>query len=794
MRGARFGTAVLLAVLALFGARSAAAEGPNAIVTSPGCQAVTLPANDDGSSAQVGLPFPIDFFGSTYNTLYVNNNGNVTFNAPLSAFTPSPILGVQTPLIAPFWADVDTRGTGAQPVTFGPISAGSTEVNGHAAFCVNWVNVGYYSFGTDKLNSFQLVLIDRSDIAPGDFDIEFNYDKVQWEAGGASGGVGGLGGSSARVGYSSGTQSFELPGSGVHGAFLDSNTTTGLISNSVNSPFQLGRYIFPVRNGAALGHSLTGHVFANDTAHPVGGAFLQACPTPVDTPCRNATTNAAGFYSFNNLPDASSGGGLVDHTWNLVVYPPSGSGLSSGTLGPIPVAGADVNNQDITLHGPTPLPAGATLTSPTLGTATTGIPTVYWHDPVTLTFAGCVGGHGTATVLVAADGYTETVPAVEGPPGTYTAVFSPLYPHHGAASMSFTLDCGTTGAFDLYIDPSGTVVDQLGHPVPNATVTLLRADDPAGPFTPVPDGSAIMSPSNRHNPDTTDATGHFGWDVLAGYYEVTATAEGCDPATSPVLTIPPPVTDLVVQLTCVLRDTTPPVVATHDDVTAEATSAAGAVVSYDAPTATDDVDGPVPVTCSPASGAAFALGDTTVTCSAQDAAGNAGSSSFEVHVVDTTAPSIGSHADVTADATSPAGATVSYAAPTATDVVDGPVPVQCAPASGATFAIGGTTVTCTATDAHANSSSASFTVHVNGAAEQLQALLAYVLAEKAGPGSSFPDKVRATIADLGTDDACSDLTALDHEARAQAGKKLTTAQAARIRGDAARIEAVLGCG
>lgn len=116
--------------------------------------------------------------------------------------------------------------------------------------------VGYFSQGTDKLNNFQLVLVDRSDTGAGNFNIMYNYNQVQWETGGASGGSGGLGGSSARVGYSNGTGSpgtfCELPGSGVNGAFLDSNNATGLIHNDLNSNV-LGRYIFFARNGTVIG-------------------------------------------------------------------------------------------------------------------------------------------------------------------------------------------------------------------------------------------------------------------------------------------------------------------------------------------------------------------------------------------------------------------------------------------------------------------------------------------------------------------------------------------------------------
>ncbi len=68
--------------------------------------------------------------------------------------------------------------------------------------------------------------------------------------------------------------------------------------------------------------------------------------------------------------------------------------------------------------------------------------------------------------------------------------------------------------------------------------------------------------------------------------------------------------------TVTVVDTTAPVLSVKD-VTAEATSAAGAPVSYTA-TAADLVDGATTVTCTPASGSPFKLGDTAVSCSTAD--------------------------------------------------------------------------------------------------------------------------------------------------------------------------------
>ena len=210
----------------------------------PGFDTTTQPGNDDGSDGPVAIGFTANFFGLSFTSLYVNTNGNVTFDSSLSTFTPFNLTSTSRQIIAPFFADVDTRA--GNQVTYG-----TGLVDGRNAFGVNWIDVGYFSHRTDKLNSFQLVLIDRSDIAPGDFDIEFNYDKIQWETGEASGGTDGLGGDSARAGYSNGTGDpdtfFELPGSAVNGAFIDGGPNA-LVSHSLNSNV-LGRYLFTARSG-----------------------------------------------------------------------------------------------------------------------------------------------------------------------------------------------------------------------------------------------------------------------------------------------------------------------------------------------------------------------------------------------------------------------------------------------------------------------------------------------------------------------------------------------------------------
>jgi len=225
------------------------AEGiiPNPI--RPGFDTSILAANDDLSTGLISIGFSTTFFSTDCDDVYVNNNGNITCDSPLGIFTPFPLTSTSRVIIAPFFADVDTRAASS------PVKYGTGLVNGRAAFGVNWVDVNCFSAGTSNPagnNDFQLVLIDRSDVGPGDFDIEFNYNTIKWETGEASGGTNAcLAGSSARIGYSDGTapNSFEFAGSGTNGAFLDSGpASTSLIQNSLNSNV-LGRYIIPVRNG-----------------------------------------------------------------------------------------------------------------------------------------------------------------------------------------------------------------------------------------------------------------------------------------------------------------------------------------------------------------------------------------------------------------------------------------------------------------------------------------------------------------------------------------------------------------
>ena len=257
---------------------------------------------------------------------------------------------------------------------------------------------------------------------------------------------------------------------------------------------------------------------------------------------------------------------------------------------------------------------------------------------------------------------------------------------------------------------SAQAVDGASTSAPSGSLTVTI--DVAGPVLVLPPGQtaeatgATGSTVSFADPTATDAHGvdTISWSPASGSLFAPGTTHVTVSATDVAGNTTTSSFDIVV------GDTIAPVLTVPATQTAEATSPAGAPVSYPAASATDAV-GPVTITYSQASGTVFGLGTTHVTVTAKDAAGNTSTGSFDVVVVDTTAPVLTVPATQTAEATSPAGATVSYPAASATDAV-GPVTITYSQASGTVFGLGTTHVTVTATDAAGNASIGSFDVVV----------------------------------------------------------------------------------
>jgi hypothetical protein len=141
--------------------------------------------NDDGFSGPKSLGFTLSFFGTPQTQFFVNNNGNISFGAGISAFTPTGPTGAAAPVISPFFSDVDTRNAAS-----GVVHIRQDIPN---ELIVTWDSVGYFNQNADKLNSFQLVVRGPGFAIPtGEGAIGFFYKTMQWEVGDASGGSGGF--------------------------------------------------------------------------------------------------------------------------------------------------------------------------------------------------------------------------------------------------------------------------------------------------------------------------------------------------------------------------------------------------------------------------------------------------------------------------------------------------------------------------------------------------------------------------------------------------------------------------
>ncbi len=128
--------------------------------------------NDDGYAA-LNLGFNVTFFGTTYNSLYLNNNGNVSFGSGISAYVPTGPTGANSPVISAFFGDVDTRNAASGTMHY--------NLTGNQ-LVVTWDQVGYYDSHAGLTNSFQLVLRADDYLVPtGEGSIGFFYGSMNWE-------------------------------------------------------------------------------------------------------------------------------------------------------------------------------------------------------------------------------------------------------------------------------------------------------------------------------------------------------------------------------------------------------------------------------------------------------------------------------------------------------------------------------------------------------------------------------------------------------------------------------------
>jgi hypothetical protein len=484
---------------------------------SDASEPVQCPVDGQNGPEPYPFGFNLNFYGTEYGGAYVNSNGNITFGNYLSTYTPFGLTSTDVAIIAPFFADVDTHGGNIMEI-------GTGTLDGHDVFVVDWPGVGCYNADQSVTDDFQVILIDRPDLGTGalgdDFQIEFNYDSIQWDAGEASFGdnppsptcTGAPDQNSAVVGFSNGTStpgdSYQLPGSQMSGAFLDSNLVTGLIYNDVNSDVP-GRYIFTVN----AGQPLTPTTVATSLS---GGS--QTGPS-ISVPPSTAVTDSATLSGTN----AATATGTVTYD----VYSDSACTDAVSTGSP----------DTITTPGTLPPSSAVTLNTPG---------TYYWQASYTDT-----GDPLNASSMSTCGSEIETVTApTTTTPTTLTTTLSGGYQASGgvavlentgvtdSATLSGTNAATATGTvtYDVYSDSACTTAVSTGTPENITTPGTLPASSPFYATTP---GTYYWQASYSGDSENSSSMSTCGSEIEA---VGTATALPTPPTPIPPTPTPTPPT------------------------------------------------------------------------------------------------------------------------------------------------------------------------------------------------------------------------------------------------------------
>lgn len=434
---------------------------------------LALAPNDDGSSGLITLPFQFSLYGDLYSTVYVNNNGNISFQQSFSTYTSSGFPNATYRMVAPFWGDVDTRfGQGQVWYKVTP-----------TAMYVNWVNVGYYSSGTamppnaNYVNNFQVVITNGQDPVVGvGSNVKFCYKDMQWTTGTASSGTGGFGGTPATVGANRGLGTgnyiqfgrFGLNSSFYDGPFGATDGVNWLDDKSfVYTTAVSTQNIPPIATGQYLCDTLracVGQISEIEVTFlaPENGQTVTTVTSAPTLGTWAETNNTSGIFSSVTGQFQTTLADLGYHTVTFIATDDGTPNLS--TIVDIIIEVIDIPTDPLVITGNSAICAGQTSTL----SATPGYGTYTWSDGQTGQTI-TISQPGTYTVSSAA-GLCEFV----SPPFTVTTVNAPPLTISGPsqycgvplptleASPGFETYTWSTGATGTSLQTGGGVFSVTG--------------------------------------------------------------------------------------------------------------------------------------------------------------------------------------------------------------------------------------------------------------------------------------------------------------------------------------------
>ncbi len=450
---------------------------------------LAMAPNDDGSTASITIPFSFCLYGTSFTSLFINNNGNVSFGTSFSTFSASGFPSSSFQMVAPFWGDVDTRGTGTVQYKITP-----------TAMYVNWQAVGYFNTMTDKVNTFQLIITDGTDpILPAGNNIAFCYGDMQWTTGSASSGVGGFGGVPATVGVNKGDGvnfiqmgRFDQPGAAYDGPYGANDGVSWLDNQSFYFNSCTGNNIAPI---ASINPPLLGGGGACDTLKVCGVNDTLVVSALFLSPELGQTTNIAvnlygtpGFSVINNIPGNSA-------TADVQIIASAAN------------AGLNVITFTATDDG---TPAGVTVVNVNIFVDTTGF--AAFNPLINGVLDFCQGGSTTLNVT----------------PTTYDAYL------WNSGSTGFSIVADSSGQYYCTARKNGcfktVLVDVVEHPLPTPVILGDLFTCFSNPTTLYVDSASLYSPFLWSNASTNSSI-----NVLNGTYTVTVTDSfGCVGTSPPV--------------------------------------------------------------------------------------------------------------------------------------------------------------------------------------------------------------------------------------------------------------------
>ncbi len=474
-------------------------KGPNDKSSNCGCYVapdgtytLAMTANDDGSTAALPIPFNFCLYGTNYTSLYINNNGNVSFGAPYSTFSSNPFPDPSFVMVAPFWGDVDTRSAGSVWYKITP-----------TAMYVNWEGVGYYNSMSDKLNTFQLIITDGTDpVLPAGNNIAFCYGDMQWTTGSASGGTGGFGGTPATVGVNKGDGTnfiqlgrFDQPGSAYDGGGGANDGVSWLDNQSFFFNVCSGTNIAPIANFTPSvfnggGSCDTLRVCGTNDTLLIEALFLSPEIGETTTVSINLNGNP-GFTVLNNTP------GNPATSTVQVVASPANAGLNTITY-------------TATDNG---VPSQQSVVNINVFVDTTGLSA--FNPVINGQLEFCSGSNTTLTVN----------------PTNYDSYI------WNTGSIDTTITVNTGGEYWVTSESNGcyktSTVDVIEHPTPSPTILGPLFTCSSNPTTLYIDSTDQYSSITwSPNASTNDSI-----SVLSGTFSVTVTDTNNCTGTSPSVTV-----------------------------------------------------------------------------------------------------------------------------------------------------------------------------------------------------------------------------------------------------------------